>query len=236
MTTSARTLASFSSCWKRQLAAVAVGLAAAAAAPSVAQAQHSVTPMPTTAWVPQCADFLNALAPTPQVTFPSNWLVGSHQIAMPPSPGIQWPVGIPPMFHCFNLVWFSAHSFFFAQVTPVWNGITIDVSRGQVQAGWDCNHSSITYGVFRKNLSLPWEYVGGAELHGEIVDGVCRYTSTAFASWGPTTMNIPVPNFAWEYRIGIMAWSHNDPALSHMGTDCSTLSCYWPSTLNIFGS
>jgi hypothetical protein len=116
-----------------------------------------------------------------------------------------------------------------ARVSPAWAGPALTTS------AWDCNHSSLEYAVYRLS-SAGWQYVDGALAYGALsAQGVCGYSvnNAPRQDGHDETIVLAEPDATTEVRVGLRAWSHNDPALGHSGSDCETLSCYWPVRLSL---
>ena len=110
-------------------------------------------------------------------------------------------------------------------VTPSWGGPNIATT------GWDCNHSSLEYAVYRRDGGV-FRYVNGAIAFGALAsDGACHY-SVRNSPQQPGADETVVPGEAGELRIAVRAWSHNDPAMGHAGDACDSSSCYWPVGLS----
>ncbi len=116
-----------------------------------------------------------------------------------------------------------------ALVSPAWAGPPLTTS------AWDCNHSSLEYAVYRRS-GAGWQYVDGALAYGALsTEGVCGHSvnNPPRQDGHDETTVMADSDAATEVRVGLRAWSHNDPALGHSGADCETLSCYWPVRLSL---
>ncbi|HTM44178.1 MAG TPA: hypothetical protein VL137_04440 [Polyangiaceae bacterium] len=113
-------------------------------------------------------------------------------------------------------------------IEPEWDGPKLTTS------AWDCSHSTLEYGVYLQSAGR-WQYVGGALAFGELSEaGVCRHSVENFPrSEGSDSAVVfaQAGAAATEMRVGVRAWSHNDPAMGHPGHDCEELNCYWPVIL-----
>ena len=98
---------------------------------------------------------------------------------------------------------------------------------------WDCNHSSVYYGIYGRTSSGRWVYLRGGLMYGKLAGGQCGYSVTNFPAqpWGANSWK------QWgggKFRIATQTWSHDDPALAHQHNLCSDLkNCYWNTLLRI---
>ncbi|HEV8244315.1 MAG TPA: hypothetical protein VGP93_00970, partial [Polyangiaceae bacterium] len=87
-----------------------------------------------------------------------------------------------------------------------------------------------------RSVHGQWQYSGGGMAFGALSDqDVCEY-SVENAPGQPGSDSLIVYGDAGDseptqVRVGVRAWSHNDPAAGHPGTDCATPSCFWPVRL-----
>jgi hypothetical protein len=158
---------------------------------------------------------------------------------------------------CSNFGWadIAASRFGTVTIAPDWAAPSFASSAPHLQ-GWDCNHSTIQYGVFSRpvvffpsffrhlGLESPiplgsWTFIGGGQLWGwpdtdecthAVTDPLHRYTVPS--GWG---RNQEDTTAAIGLRIGVISWSHNDPALGHSGNECADTECWWPTTVHITG-
>lgn len=125
---------------------------------------------------------------------------------------------------CANFSWIVARTSRGALIEPLWGGPERDLA-------WDCQHSSLDYGVYRV-VDGVGEYLGGGLAYGKLERGVCRYSVDHFPPQpGADSVLVapPQPDDAAHVKlqIGVRAWSHNDPDYGHGGDDCDSLNCYW---------
>src|SRR5262245_41085986 len=84
-------------------------------------------------------------------------------------------------------------------------------------SAWDCSHSVMMWGVYKKGSGSSWSFVGGGGSYGKMPGGdggQCVYDGTGVpAGWG--SFAVSGSSTTAEYRIGFKLWSHDDPALSH---------------------
>lgn len=110
-------------------------------------------------------------------------------------------------------------------IDPEWAGPALTTS------AWDCCHSTLEYAVYRQ-VAGRWQYVDGALAFGVLSEqGVCRHSVGNFPLFGGSDTTVVFPEAgaaATAIRVGVRAWSHNDPAMGHPGDACETTSCYWP--------
>jgi len=133
--------------------------------------------------------------------------------------------------NCADFAWIHGSISVATLIDPEWAEPSLTLS------AWDCCHSSLEYTVYRQVLG-SWQYVGGALAFGVLgEDGVCRHSVENFPVFGgsDTTVVLPEAGIATAIRVGVRAWSHNDPAMGHAGDACETTSCYWPVALRWTG-
>jgi len=112
-------------------------------------------------------------------------------------------------------------------VAPAWAGPNINFT------AWDCNHSSIHYGIYGQTSWGQWVYLRGGLMYGKLVGGVCRYSVSNFPAqpWGQDSWR------QWaggRFRIGLRSWNHDDPALGHTHDLCpDPVNCVWPTRLHL---
>lgn len=91
---------------------------------------------------------------------------------------------------------------------------------------WDCNHTSLTFGVYKKvTIPLPiggslttWTFVGGGQMYGLLVNGTCTYDPENFPhGLGTKTLTLTTGG---TYRVATKSWQHDDVDLGHPGTAC----------------
>ncbi|HVJ14427.1 MAG TPA: hypothetical protein VM686_03260 [Polyangiaceae bacterium] len=127
---------------------------------------------------------------------------------------------------CADLAWVRGFVEGTALITPSWAGPSLTTS------GWDCNHSTLEYGVYLRS-GAHWQFVDGAMAFGALGDdGVCGYSVHNFPRQTGSDETVVLAGNATEVRVGVRAWSHNDTAMGHAGSDCEGKSCYWPVRLS----
>jgi hypothetical protein len=129
---------------------------------------------------------------------------------------------------CSDYAWARGSIEVAALVEPVWAGPE------QRASAWDCNHSTLEYAVYRRR-GEGFEYAGGGLAFGS-GDGAggCTYSvSNPPAQLGTDSATVLAGggDQLTEVRVGVRAWSHNDPAMGHAGHECAGTSCYWPVLL-----
>ena len=139
----------------------------------------------------------------------------------------------PSQSECANFGWagFSVRTGPFT-VTPTFSGPNINTS------AWDCNHSSVTYGLYRWNrVTNLWSFVGGGVMYGNLAGGVCGHSVNNFpsqASWGRDSLtSYSTPNIS-RFRIAVQSWSHNDTNIGHPGNLCADrVDCLWDTRVAV---
>jgi hypothetical protein len=97
---------------------------------------------------------------------------------------------------------------------------------------WDCNHSSVIYGVYGQHPTGQWSFVAGGLMYGNLADGVCGYHPGNFPSQANWSVSPTVAGA--RFRIGTRSWSHDDPGLSHQHNLCAhATECVWPTKVQI---
>jgi hypothetical protein len=102
-----------------------------------------------------------------------------------------------------------------------------------VTSDWDCNHTSLMYGVFGQTSSGQWVYLRGGLEYGKRSGSGCGHDVGNFPTqlWGANSQK------QWgggRFRIGTMTWTHNDRRFGHPGNLCSDPeNCYWNSLLRV---
>jgi hypothetical protein len=129
---------------------------------------------------------------------------------------------------CTEFSWVRGFINTYGKIEARWTGPAITRSE------WDCSHSSVEFGVYRK-VAGAWEYVDGGLGFGSLESGTCTYSvrnfpeqSGADTAWVPAT---GVDAEGTEIRVALRSWSHNDPRMGHSGADCEGTSCYWPTRI-----
>ncbi len=127
---------------------------------------------------------------------------------------------------CSDFAWVGGLVSVAALLEPQWAGPNI------ASAPWDCNHSTLEYGVYR-NARGQWQYLGGGLAYGELAtDGTCQHSVDNFPTHsGSDEMLALAVDDPTEVRVALRAWSHNDTAMGHPGDECASPSCYWPTRL-----
>jgi hypothetical protein len=125
---------------------------------------------------------------------------------------------------CADFAWIRGFAPGAALIEPAWGGPDRETE-------WDCNHSSLEYGVYRRGGG-DWQYVGGGLAYGNLDDGSCGYSVDNFPEqYGSDSVLVQgdpaVEIEPIEVRVAVRAWTHNDPAYGHSGNDCASMSCYW---------
>ncbi|TDB79479.1 hypothetical protein [Micromonospora sp. KC721] len=137
---------------------------------------------------------------------------------------------VPSYLHartpCANFGWAAIEAARTFTLSARWGGVYINFSP------WDCNHSSVTYALYRKNTA-GWVYRGGGMAYGDLVDGKCNYAASNFPSqesWSRSS----ITEGAGEYRIAVRSWSHDDPDYGHTHNLCADpKECVWNTQVNI---
>jgi hypothetical protein len=129
---------------------------------------------------------------------------------------------------CADYAWVRAYVGGAALIEPGWGG-------PDRATAWDCNHSSLEYGVYRR-LSGGWEYVGGALAFGKLEGDSCHHSVKNFpAQPGSDSVFVQAASAdsttGTEVRVAVRAWTHNDPDYGHTGDECDTPNCFWPATV-----
>lgn len=129
---------------------------------------------------------------------------------------------------CADFAWVRGFVEGAALIEPGWSG-------PDRETAWDCNHSSLEYGVYRR-LSGDWEYVGGGLAYGKLDRGSCLHSVDNFpVQAGSDSVLVHAANAAetapTEVRVALRAWTHNDPDYGHTGEDCDSPNCFWPATV-----
>jgi hypothetical protein len=134
---------------------------------------------------------------------------------------------------CWGFTWFRSNT---ANIGPIyfsarmyWNGPNIATS------AWDCNHSTITYGVFTQpggpGTTVTW--VGGGSMFGQLVGGTCTYkVSNPPGGWGTDYVRVTGSQYQ-DYWIAVQQWAHNDPNIGHPGNLCASDSCYFSPKIRL---
>jgi hypothetical protein len=187
-------------------------------APRQATHQHTVTDGDdsTAGLRASCASRLNELGVDAEIAPGSDHAevsVESHAIGDP---------------ECADFAWVRGFVNGAALIEPEWSGPDRNTD-------WDCNHSSLEFGVYRR-LPSGWEYVGGGLAYGNLEDGACSYSVDNFPIQTGSDSVVVQGDRATEVapievRVAIRAWTHNDPAYGHSGKDCDSLSCFWPAAI-----
>lgn len=129
---------------------------------------------------------------------------------------------------CTDFAWIRGSITVATLIDPEWAEPALTLS------AWDCCHSSLEYTVYRQ-VAGHWQYVTGALAFGLLSEeGVCRHSVENFPVFGGSDTAVVFPEAgaaATAIRVGVRAWSHNDPAMGHAGDECKTTSCYWPVAL-----
>ncbi len=100
-------------------------------------------------------------------------------------------------------------------------------------SAWDCSHSNMAWGLYKKQSSGGWGWVGGGGSFGNMPGGdnhTCVYDGTGFPTdqnWGSFQVATNAASSA-EYRIAFQAWSHDDPNLGHHNYCADPMNCQWP--------
>lgn len=187
---------------------------------STARAQHEMPGSGGVALRSSCAAQMNNLPVDVDLPYSFGW----PQVVTAPSfaSGEQ---------SCLDFTWVRKFFYYQNLIDPEFGGPAI------TNSGWDCNHSSVEYGVYRR-VGSTWSYVGGGLMYGALKNGQCTYSVSNFPQQPGTDTVFPLnvcgnPGFpCWtEIRVGIRTWSHNDRALGHPGNQCSGTSCWWPSKI-----
>ena len=116
-------------------------------------------------------------------------------------------------------------------------------------SAWDCNHSTISYALYKKLLDGTWALVTFDRRYGYLRPApnlTCDYNSgLAFPDSVGSFWEEDYAQCLWsilffcglssatEYRLAIQSWQHNDTALSHPGDACGTESCFWSSRVYV---
>jgi hypothetical protein len=129
---------------------------------------------------------------------------------------------------CADYTWIKGWFGFFGLVTPFagWPAITT--------SAWDCNHSTVDYGVYVK-WGASWTYLGGGLLYGKLVNGVCTHAAANFPQQAGSVDSVFMPNSSvpWvfaptEFRVATRVWNHDDPTIGHPGNVCGgNVNCWW---------
>ena len=181
----------------------------------------------------------------------------NREFVIPAHPPVDDTGTVPT---CENFGWVRLPPIANAQVLiePSWDGRQFDPGRQGDSRRWDCNHSTIEYGVFATtSVFLPTSFrllsgfnftefflqrqlIGGGQLFGWLVGNDCIYKVTdplnvyTFPSgWG---REVQATTATTGLLIAVQSWSHNDPDIGHTGTDCALRadrSCWWPTRLLI---
>jgi hypothetical protein len=129
---------------------------------------------------------------------------------------------------CWNFGWaeYDAPAAVFT-VTPEFAGPNINFS------DWDCNHSSVYYGIYGQTSWGQWVYLRGGLMYGKRSGNQCRYSVRNFPAqtWGQDSWS------QWgggKFRIGLRSWSHDDRSIGHTHDLCSDpVNCVWNTLLRI---
>lgn len=98
---------------------------------------------------------------------------------------------------------------------------------------WDCNHTSLMYGIYGQTSLGTWVYLRGGLGYGKRSGSNCGHSVNNFPAqpWGADSQK------QWgggRFRIGTMTWTHNDRRFAHPGNLCShPENCYWNSLLRV---
>ena len=140
-----------------------------------------------------------------------------------------------PSFHdgnqsqCWNFGWaeYDAPAAVFT-VTPEFAGPNITSN------GWDCNHSSLYYGIYGQTSWGQWVYLRGGLMYGQLTGNTCKYSVENFPSQASWAQNSWSQWGGGKFRIGTRSWSHDDPALGHQHNLCADpFECVWNTLLRI---
>jgi hypothetical protein len=103
---------------------------------------------------------------------------------------------------------------------------------------WDCGHSSMAWGLYRKTAS-GGTWLGGGGSMGAWKNNQCVYDFTgqpATSNWGSFLLGT-LTSAQQEYRMAFVAWSHDSPDLGHTANYCADPeSCYWPVKFSMNGA
>lgn len=211
-----------------------LGGAAAVALSAEASAHEGHFELITQAEMQACASSVGSIVPHQTVPAGSNWWnpAGTRQITIPPAPNTSTD-------SCATMNWVRV----MGQPT---NGNVVSFNlkyagRTTVASAWDCQHSSVVWGLFRKSDLGVWQFRAGSRLHGSYANGECSYQPPGgfLGDWGSLSFNDDVTGMARpiEYRAAFVAWSHDDPLFGHTVSYCDhPTDCYWPMEFNIVGN
>ncbi|MDX2053841.1 MAG: hypothetical protein SFV15_15680 [Polyangiaceae bacterium] len=122
-----------------------------------------------------------------------------------------------------------------------WAGPNIN-TRDPVSNGWDCKHSAMTYGIYRKsNTTNTYALVAQSQAYGVFDEAKkqCNHPFSVPQSEVPKPVGTQLIDYntsptKYRYRIAVQAWQHNDPDLAHLTQACGTaLNCYWPTKVSM---
>lgn len=103
----------------------------------------------------------------------------------------------------------------------------------------DCNHTTLTWGLYAQTLSGSWEFVGGGGQYGGWNNGVCSYSPNVnplATDWGSDTVTNSTPSSTGRYMLAFSMWQHNDVNIGHEYNYCADpISCYWPVKVDLSG-
>jgi hypothetical protein len=96
---------------------------------------------------------------------------------------------------------------------------------------WDCNHSSMLYGIYGQASNGAWVYLRGGLGYGNLANNSCYHDVANFPAqtWGA---NFQTQWGGGKFRIGTQVWSHDDPNFGHPHNLCADpVNCWWNSRL-----
>jgi hypothetical protein len=101
-------------------------------------------------------------------------------------------------------------------------------------SGWDCNHSTVFYGIYGQTSWGQWVYLRGGLMYGNLANGACGHAVSNFPSQASWARNQWTQWGGGKFRIGMASWSHDDPAIGHHNDFCADpKNCYWNTLLRI---
>lgn len=114
-----------------------------------------------------------------------------------------------------------------------------------VTSPWDCQHSTLTFGVYKRFTNGPWQLISLGYIYGKMENGKCTHSYSA-ANASPSTWHTETgeqggapyvsvyggaveagTTVVGEIRIATSSSAHDDPALGHPGTLCGSANCYY---------
>jgi hypothetical protein len=105
------------------------------------------------------------------------------------------------------------------------------------QNGWDCSHSSLSYGIYddRGSNDFVLKAFGSAFGHFDQASQTCIHDWNPQVIPGPSGTQTATLSKTKKLVIAVESWQHNDTGLFHTGTYCADSSCLWSTRITVSG-